>query len=201
MIDIEIATEASGWERSIPELEEVVGRAVDAAVALTSADMGNVQRWDADRGMLLIEAQRGFAQPFLEFSADVADGQASWVRAARCATRVTLENVTTSLIFIGTPALDVMLDAGARAVQSMPLRDSAGQRLGVFSTHWQRPQRPSEKDLRLLALLGRWTAHFLEWKAVRDGKSVGGSCCQDLFSTSLEKTIGRLDDAGERLGS
>ena len=32
MIDIEIATEASGWERSIPELEEVVGRAVDAAV-------------------------------------------------------------------------------------------------------------------------------------------------------------------------
>ena len=33
MIDLEISTEASGWETSIPDLEELVGRAVDAAVA------------------------------------------------------------------------------------------------------------------------------------------------------------------------
>jgi probable rRNA maturation factor len=33
VIDLEISTEASGWETSIPDLEELVGRAVDAAVA------------------------------------------------------------------------------------------------------------------------------------------------------------------------
>ncbi|WP_046861643.1 rRNA maturation RNase YbeY [Microvirga massiliensis] len=40
MIDLEISTEASGWETSIPDLEERVGKAVDAAVAAVPSPPG-----------------------------------------------------------------------------------------------------------------------------------------------------------------
>jgi hypothetical protein len=83
------------------------------------------------------------------------------------ARRVVVEDVAESPVFRDTPALPVVLDAGARAVQSMPLIGPSGRPLGVFSTHWHRPRRPIDKELRLLGLVERRTACLLEWTTAR----------------------------------
>jgi PAS domain S-box-containing protein len=67
-----------------------------------------------------------------------------------------------SPIFAGNPALDVLLAAGVRAVQSTPLVSRSGQMLGMFSTHYRVPRRPSESQLRMLDLLARLAADLIE---------------------------------------
>jgi GAF domain-containing protein len=116
--------------------------ALDAALGLTGADMGNVQLCDPISHTLHIEAQRGFESPFLDFFARVHDGQAACGLAMTRAERVTVADVVSSPIFAGTPALDVMVEAGARAVQSTPLIGSSGRLLGMFSTHYHRTATP-----------------------------------------------------------
>ena len=78
--------------------------------------------------------------------------------------RVIVEDVANSEIFAGSVALPVMLAANARAVQSTPLLNRSGQILGMFSTHYQRPHRPTDHELRLLDVLARQAADLLERK-------------------------------------
>ena len=73
-----------------------------------------------------------------------------------------MEDVEQSPIFLGTPALEIQLRAGVRAVQSTPLVSRSGQPLGMFSTHYRKPQRPDERALRLLDLLARQAADIVE---------------------------------------
>jgi hypothetical protein len=113
----------------------VLAAAVDAAVAPTGADMGNVQLRDPVREVLQIEAHRGFAPPFLAFFAGGHDGQAACGLAWQRAVPVTVAEVAESLIFLGTLALAVMLDAGARAARvtgegASALVDTGERRVG-----------------------------------------------------------------------
>jgi signal transduction histidine kinase/ActR/RegA family two-component response regulator len=78
------------------------------------------------------------------------------------AKRVVVGDVATSELFAGQPALDVLLDAGVRAVQSTPLVASDGSVLGMVSTHFSRPHMPDERTLRLLDLLARQAADYLQ---------------------------------------
>lgn len=133
---------------------------LDGAIENTGADMGNIQLLEA--GALKIVAQRGFEAPFLDFFNQVHDGLAACGTAMESGTRVIVEDVATSPIFAGTPALDVMLAANARAVQSTPLVNRAGHLLGMFSTHYRSPQRPSERALRVLDVLARLAADLIE---------------------------------------
>ena len=65
-------------------------------------------------------------------------------------------------IFAGSEAREVLLSAGVRAVQSSPLLSSTGNVLGMISTHYARPFRPDDRQLRLLDLLARMAADFLQ---------------------------------------
>jgi hypothetical protein len=68
-----------------------------------------------------------------------ARGQAACGAALKGAERITVEDVADSQVFFGTPALEVILDAGARAVQSTPLFYDAGRILRMLSTHYRHP--------------------------------------------------------------
>ncbi|HMJ89411.1 MAG TPA: PAS domain S-box protein, partial [Candidatus Acidoferrum sp.] len=146
---------------------------LDAAVALTSADKGNIQLLDATTGTLTIAAQQGFAGPFLRFFASVRAGEASVCGAAMrwAAGRVIVEDVTQSAILAGQPSLDVLMHAGVRAVQSTPLVSSAGRLLGMISTHFAAPRRLAERELRLMDLLARQAADYLERKQAEEAKA------------------------------
>jgi len=80
-----------------------------------------------------------------------------------------VDDVTESPIFAGTPALQVQLDAGVRAVQSTPLLSRSGNLLGMLSTHYRTPRRPEEQDLQRLDLLARLTADIIERTKVEEG--------------------------------
>jgi len=135
-----------------------------AAIAITGADRGNVQLFNLETSALEIAAQRGFADPFLKFFAYVRDERAACSAAMRAGERVIVEDVTSSDIFAGQPAKDVLIEAGVRAVISTPLVGSTGNVLGMISTHFGEPHRPQERELRLMDLLARHAADYLERK-------------------------------------
>jgi GAF domain-containing protein len=135
---------------------------VDAAIEVSGATMANLQVFDRSTSALRIGAQRGFDRPFLEFFDRVNDGHAACGTAFQSRSRVIVEDVGESPIFLGTPALEVVLDAGVRAVQSTPLVGPSGSVVGILSTHRCWPGRPSERDLRLLDLVARSAGAWLE---------------------------------------
>jgi GAF domain-containing protein len=136
---------------------------VNAAIDFTDADMGNVQLLDGPTGSLKIAASRGFAAPFLEFFKSVTFHSNSACGAALSTRqRVIVENVALSPLFVGTPALDVMLAAQARAVHSMPLISGSGRFRGVLSVHWRQPQTETGYDVTLLDFLALEVAEQME---------------------------------------
>ena len=134
---------------------------LEAAIEMTGAEMGNIQLLDG-AGVLKIAAQRGFEAPFLEFFDEVHDGQAACGAAMQRGERVIVDDVQQSPVFLGTPALQVLLEAGVRAVQSTPLVTREGRLLGMFSTHYPAPHRPTERALRMLDILARQAADLIE---------------------------------------
>jgi GAF domain-containing protein len=114
--------------------------ALDAAIDIAGADMGNIQLLEPANGSLKIAASRGFSAPFLDFFATVSAHTNSACGATLVSRmRIMVEDVATSYLFVATPALDIMLAASARAVHSTPLLSSSGRLMGVLSTHWRRP--------------------------------------------------------------
>jgi PAS domain S-box-containing protein len=73
-----------------------------------------------------------------------------------------IDDVTASPVFVGTPALDVLLSAGVRAVQTTPLVSRSGRLVGMLSTHYGTPRRPADRDLHVLELLARQAADWIE---------------------------------------
>jgi PAS domain S-box-containing protein len=137
---------------------------VDTAIAVTGADKGNLQLLDPTTRVLTIAAQRGFEDSFLNFFASVRDDASACAAAMRSGERVVVEDVRESEIFNGQASKDVLIEAGVCAVTSTPLVAITGNLLGIISTHFVTPHRPSERELHLTDLLARQTADYLERK-------------------------------------
>ena len=137
---------------------------LDTAIAIAGADKGNLQLLDPTTGALSIAAQRGFEEPFLNFFAAARDDASACAAAMKSGERVIVEDVRESEIFAAQPSKEVLLDAGVRAVTSTPLLASTGNLLGMISTHFAKPHLPDERALRLMDLLARQTADYLERK-------------------------------------
>lgn len=161
------------WSRGYPEVPEpteflngqfdpAVKWVIDVALRITNADMANIQLVDPVTGGLHIVAQCGFSRPFLEFFDHVHEGSAACGTALRKRERVMVEDVTHSPIFRATNALEVLLDARVRAVQSSPVIDGSGAILGVVSTHWTTPRRLTNQEEMQLNFLARTFANCLQ---------------------------------------
>jgi len=150
------------------DIRTMLDEIVETAIAITHADMGNIQLFDAESGSLKIMAHHGFEQPFLDYWNMVHKGRGTCGTALGRGERVIVDDVTESPIFAGTPALQVQLDAGVRAVQSTPLLSRSGNLLGMLSTHYRTPRRPEEQDLQRLDLLARLTADIIERTKVEE---------------------------------
>ncbi len=148
-------------DRFLSNLSEML----DAAIWISGADKGNVQLRDDASGTLKLVVHRGFEAPFLEYFAEVRTGESSVCGAALAAgERVVVEDVTESPLFSGEPALPVLLDAGVRAVQSTPLVSSKGTVMGMVSTHYSAPHVLGDREARLLDVLARQIADYVERK-------------------------------------
>ena len=145
-----------GAEGIQPLLQEIM----DAAVAIVDAKMGTLQLIEDDS--LLIVAHYGHQQPFLEFFSSAESRASVCGEAMQRGGRVIIEDVETSSLFVGTPSLDVMCNAGVRAVHSTPIISRAGTLLGVLTTQWDVPYSLSEHDLWRIDLLARQAADMIE---------------------------------------
>ena len=81
-------------------------------------------------------------------------------RALRQGERVLIEDVETDPGF--APHREIAARAGFRAVQSTVMFGSSGEPLGMISTHFRQPHRPSERELRLTDLYARQAAEMIE---------------------------------------
>ncbi len=143
-------------------LGPVLGEIVEAAMAISGADFGDIQLLDPRSSKLRSAACRGFRHWWVEFWKTTAAGRGTCGAALDQVQRVIVEDVTQSPIFTGTPELEMQLKAGVRAVQSTPLLSWSGKLLGMFSTHYKTPGRPDDQALRLLDLLARMAADIIE---------------------------------------
>ncbi len=142
-------------------LEEIL----DAAMAITEADKGDIQIFDSERGHLKLATQRGFEPPSAQFFEHAhADDASASGRALRTFDRVIVEDVTRSEILTASDATSAMLRAGVRSLQATPLVSSEGSVLGVISTYFAKPHNFSPQRLRVLDVLARQAGDYLERK-------------------------------------
>ena len=139
---------------------------LDVGIEISGADKGNIQLLDEDSGTLRLAVQRGFDGWFLDYFDTVVSGESACGLALESKQRVIVEDITKSEIFARKPSLAVLRDADVLAVQSLPLVSSTGTVLGIISTHFSNTYRPTEQELRLMDLLARQAADYLERKLV-----------------------------------
>lgn len=140
-------------------LEEILS----ATIEMQQADFGNVQLFDVHNQSLRIVAQRGFEQDFLTHVQNIpATEDTAYGRALRQRQRVIIEDIEKDPG--ATPSRSIAASAGYRAVQSTPLFGHGGQVLGILSTHFRHPHRPSPSELRVTDLYVRFAAQLLERK-------------------------------------
>ena len=147
---------------AISEFQPLLEEILDDTIALQNADFGNIQIYNPDAQALEIVAQRGFQQDMLEHFRSVHDTGAACGRAMKSRRRVIIEDVETDLEF--APHRHIAASAGFRAVQSTPLFTRSSKFLGMLSTHFRRPHRPSLRDLRFTDLYARHAADVIERK-------------------------------------
>ena len=146
---------------SMRNLREGLEEMLNATIELLGADFGNIQLLNEIRGVLTIEAQRGFEQDFLDFFREVrADDDSACARALHSGERIIVDDVEMDAPFASM--LHVMNAAGVRAVQSTPLIGRNGRPLGMISTHFRAVHRSSEQELRRLDLYARQASDFIE---------------------------------------
>jgi len=145
--------------RSVPRLSSLLPKVLEGALSLTGADFGNIQILDPATGSLKIVTHAGFSPEFLGYFAVVHDDHAACGRAARQGAQVVIADIHTDPDF--APHREIAAAAGFRAVQSTPLSDYAGHLIGMVSTHFRRPHRPPERDLRIMELYGDFAGEAL----------------------------------------
>jgi GAF domain len=134
-------------------LESLLPEILSAAMAVTGAELGDIQLADPQTGALYLVTHRGFTPEFLDyFLIAVADDSSSCGRARNKGRQAVIPDVTTDPGF--TPHLPIADAAGWQSSQSTPLLD--GDRVaGIVTTHFPRPHRPSRRDMGTLNLCAR----------------------------------------------
>jgi PAS domain S-box-containing protein len=164
------------------ELEPMLEEVLDATIALQNADLGNVQLYNPQTQTLEIVAQRGFQQDFLDYFTSVHEDSSACGRALQRRERVIIEDVETDAAF--EPHRHIAAAAGFRGVQLTPLFSRSGEPLGMISTHFRQPHRPSERELRLTDLYVMQAAELIERNQAR---------------AVLEQAFEEIDNLKERL--
>jgi PAS domain S-box-containing protein len=146
------------------ELQPLLEEALNATIALQNADFGIIQLYNPKTRELDIVAQVGFEQDSLDYFSNVHEDSSTWSRVMLRKERVIIEDVQTDQDY--EPRRRIAASAGFRAVQSTPLFSRNGETLGVISTHFRQPHRPSDRELRLTDLYARQAAEMIERKRV-----------------------------------
>jgi anti-sigma B factor antagonist len=134
-------------------LAKILDAALDPAMRIARADLASAQLADRSTHAMRIVAHRCLTRPLLDYfevmsedepicGAGLGTGQPLWI-----------PDLARSAILAETPTLDVLLDAGVRALGSVPVPAPDGQLLAALSvyhrlvTHWTHAQTAELEQL------------------------------------------------------
>ena len=141
------------------DLDHALSTALDAAIGLMQADLGNIQLYRA--GVLTLAAHRNFQPDFLDrFRRVAADDDCACGRSMREGRATVIPDVTLDEAF--APFRDIAAAAGYRAVQSTPLVTTSGLFIGMVSTHFKAPHEPSDEQMTVLGLYAGAAADVIQ---------------------------------------
>lgn len=140
----------------------VLDELLESAIAINQADFGMLQLCDRETDRLMVATQRGFDDEYVQFWNEETAKQGTCTQAVESLASASTEDVTKSPDFVGTPALEMQLRAGVRAVQSVRLVSRSGTTVGVLTTHFRNPHRSDARKLRLFHLVAREAAEIIE---------------------------------------
>ena len=147
---------------SISTVELLLEQVLDAVIELQGADFGSIQLVNRTTSALEIVASRGFQPRLLGHFAGKPDSSTTCGRALERRERVIIEDVKKDPAY--RKHRRAAAEAGYRAVQTTLLCDRSGATLGMLSTHFRAPHRPSERDLRLTDLYATQAAEIVSLK-------------------------------------
>jgi PAS domain S-box-containing protein len=149
------------------DLRQALDEILAGAVELLGADMGIIRILDPTRGVLKIEAHRGFKQEFIDSYREVSAGDNSpfW-EALRSGHLMATTDVESDELF--RPFRPLAHSAGFRAVQLTSIMSRKGAQLGTLATHFHAGRKPTDQDLRLLDLYVRQAADIIERHKAED---------------------------------
>ena len=142
------------------ELQPILDETLRTAAAIGGTGMGILSICDPEDGGIEVGASIGFDDDFLEIAGHVESGSAACGTAYRDGKRVIVEDVETDAVF--EPYRQAARQAGFRAVHSTPLVTRTGKVVGVLSTHFGRPHRPTDRETHLIDLCVRQAVDFIE---------------------------------------
>jgi GAF domain-containing protein len=139
---------------------------VEDAMALMRSDYASLQMLCPKRGTggeLRLLAFRGFNPEAAKFWEWVrADSKSTCGIALLKKERVVAPDIADCDFMAGSEDQQVYLQTGIRACQTTPLIGRGRNVIGMISTHWRTPYKPSEKDLRLFDTLAMQAADLIE---------------------------------------
>jgi two-component sensor histidine kinase len=141
--------------------EELYDEILSVAMMIMRADFGSIQLLDQERNELELIAWRNFHPDSARYWARVsADTATSCGQAFGVGSRAVVPDVCQAEF--SEEGLAYYLLSGIAAVQSTPLTTRNGRVIGMISTHWREWQAPEDRGFRLLDILARQAADFLE---------------------------------------
>ncbi|HVF62127.1 MAG TPA: ATP-binding protein [Thermoanaerobaculia bacterium] len=155
-----ISTRPIGRDETLAAL---LAEVLDAALEITGRERGVIRLVDETGESLVELATRGFEADFMQSMTRIQrDSEVPSAVAWRTGRRFAVADIAADARFAGTPAGQRLLRHGVRAVQATPLVSRAGQVVGTLTTHGDTPHEWSERELRLLDMLSRDAADFIE---------------------------------------
>jgi anti-anti-sigma factor len=139
-------------------LARILDPALDSALRTTQANAASAQLADPPSRALRLVAQRGLPGPVLDYFEVVSEDESICGAGLRTSHPVWIPDLARSPILADTPALDVLLDAGIRALASVPVQPPDGHLLAVLSVHHRLVTHWTAEQIAGLEQLGRSVA-------------------------------------------
>jgi PAS domain S-box-containing protein len=142
------------------DLKVILDETLRTVVAIENTDMGMIFLADPETGLLKLSTSLGFDPDFMSLVQRVPSGVGAVGVCYAEKRRVIVEDTETDPIY--NDYRDATRLAGFRAVQCTPLITRTGRLVGVLSTHFRSPRKPSDRAMHLVDLCARQAIEFIE---------------------------------------